>query len=96
MNLIADLDLALRSLADQLATTGGTFDPVPWVVGGLIALALGAFALVAVNRSRAKKDAELEASRHADAAADRAAERGVGQGDADGDGLVDDSWMTKR
>lgn len=92
MNLIADLDHALRSLADQLATAGGTFDPVPWVVGGLIALALGAFALVAVNRNRAKKDAELQA----DAAADRAAERGVGQADADGDGLVDDSWMTKR
>lgn len=92
MNLIADLDHALRSLADQLATAGGTFDPVPWVVGGLIALALGAFALVAVNRNRAKKDAELQA----DAAADRAAERGVGQDDAGGDGLVDDSWMTKR
>lgn len=68
------------ALADQLAVTGGTFDPVPWIVGGLVAIGLGAFAMIGLGRRRRASEArELEAERAARADA-RAAAR-----EADGD-----------
>lgn len=48
------MTLAASLAAALLATTGGTFDPVPWIVGGLIAIGLGAFALVILNRRRGR------------------------------------------
>lgn len=82
------LQVAVPALT-SLAETGGTFNALPWIIGGIALLIIGAIVLFILGRR--KKDDEAVDELDGDAP-----EHGLHQETPGDDGLVDDSWMDKR
>lgn len=83
--------LAAVPALTNLAETGGTFNSLPWILGGIALLVIGAIVLFFLSRRR-REDEAPEVLGEEDAVADQ----GLHQDPAGDDGLIDDSWMDKR